>query len=191
MPEGDTVPVAIGADETPPRRTVGAVFGNASTSAMALAEALQSAEPAIAALLQDEERRNAFVADPVTVLREILPAPEILEPFTRQAGVSPELGRELQRLQLQYSPPSPPSPAEELLARIWNYVVASPANLAAFTGSFERTIRGIDPAASQAAVDQVLAAFDTVQGILRVNLVPPQYWARTLADPSAWIVGRP
>jgi hypothetical protein len=192
MPEDNNhIPVVISADETPLRRTVRAVLGDSSNQAIALAEALQSVEPEIAALLQDQERRNAFVADPVTVLRELLPEPEVLEPFTRQAGISPELSRELQRFQLQYSAPSPPSPAEDLLGKILNYVAASPANLAAFTGSFERTVRGIDPAASQAAVDQVLAAFDTVRGILRAELVSPQYWAQTLAGPSARAAGRP
>jgi hypothetical protein len=176
------VSLTVGFEETPRQREARAVFGEATPETMALADALRVREPELTKWLEDPANRERLLTEPREALAEVV-AEEALAGIEVTPTVAAELRERLQGLEVRvYSPPK--TPAMELFEKVWAWVASSSGNLTAFNADVASTVRGVDPAAPQAVVDEVVAAIQTAQGIQAVvpfEVVTPTQFARTVS----------
>lgn len=179
MPD-EPLSLSIGAPESQTHRAARAALGKATPEAIALADALRARESELSDWLQDPAHRKVLAADPLKSLGQFVP-PEVLKAAGVAQRVPPEVVKGLGRLHLQGLAPAQ-TPAMDLFARVWTFVAASPANLAAFTADIRGTVRNADTTAPQPVVDEVVAAFDKVLGIFELSVVSPAYFTGRVAE---------
>jgi hypothetical protein len=167
--------VSIGAPETQAQRATRAVLGEATPDKVALVDVLQAHEKELTAWLQDPANRERLMSDPLAALSEVLPE-ESLKTIGTPPKIRAELQKQLGSLQLEEFVPSR-TPAMDLFDKVWAFVAASPANLAAFNADSNGTVRNADPAAPQEVVDEVITAIDTARGIAHLSPVSPTYFS--------------
>jgi hypothetical protein len=171
---------SIGAPESDAQLATRAVLGEATPERMALAEVFKAHEAELTEWLREPGNRERLMADPITALSEVIP-PELLKVIEKPPRVRAGLIKQLAKLEPRTAQP-PKTPAQDLFDKVWAFVAGSAANLAAFTADMEGTVRGVDPTAPAAAVDEVIAALDLVRGIHHLQLVDAGHFAGAVND---------
>lgn len=194
QPDEQQISLALGVEETPDLQATRAVFGEVTPEKVALADALRAREAELTEWLENPANRERLLAEPREALADVLPE-SVLAGIEGPPEVAVELRERLLRLEFQvYSPPK--TAAMELFEKVWAHVAASPGNLTAFNNDVAGTVRGVDPAASKATVDEVIAAIRRAQGIEVVvpfEAMAPMHFVRTISTAALgpWSGERP
>jgi hypothetical protein len=148
---------------------LGAVGGRRGRPLRRLAERLHELEPELRAwLAEGPDRLDAFVRNPAQVLSEAFPGLGIPDRLVHQIeGLPPDLTVNVVAKQ-------PPAPPTILLASVWQWAAASQQNTKAFAADPTAAIQsvGAQTGASQAAINEVVAAMDRVRGIFHLAVDP-------------------
>jgi len=170
------ITLQIGTTKPSPNDPVRVVLGAFTLQGKALTDILASHEAELSAFLQDPKNREALAKDPLQALSNVLPG-DVLKSLGQPVSLPPQLQEKLQKLPFRPGT-KVQSPALDLYTKAWAHVSASAANFADFNADMNTALRQIDPTATTPAVNEVIAAFDTVLGIHQLDLgVSPGYFS--------------